>query len=30
MKTSIRELNIGDKTVRSVMGIEIISKIKIL
>jgi hypothetical protein len=34
MKTSIKELNVGDKTVRSVIGIEIgieiISKIKIL
>jgi hypothetical protein len=29
MKTSIKELNVGDK-MRSVRGIEIISKIKIL
>jgi len=27
MKTSIKELNVSNKTVKSVMGIEIISKI---
>ena len=27
MRTSIKELNVSNKTVKSVMGIEIISKI---